>query len=171
MAEKPKRQVELIKREPAELQQLYLRLMSFLLDNPEYQFIETDNGVQVVISPFKAVEKSALAGVPDKPLIEKMPQMATRPRKQPSLKAFQKAQRKKNPMSVKDALILEEYELAKTEQNLIAKIMRQIPGPKVSPKKHAYWKQRTADSTVRVFNARQKADRVIKRLFRERTVA
>ena len=43
--------IKVEQREQKEMQELHLKLIAFLKDNPDYQWVETPEGVLVVISP------------------------------------------------------------------------------------------------------------------------
>lgn len=52
--------VNLVPRPKEEMQQLYAKLLGFLIDNPDYQYVETQDGILVVISPLKAELKGEI---------------------------------------------------------------------------------------------------------------
>lgn len=61
--------VELVKRSPEELSAMYQELLKWLLEHPEYQYIETEGGFHIVISPVKLVPKSNILA-PKKDIIK-----------------------------------------------------------------------------------------------------
>lgn len=64
------KEIELQQRTGPEINELYLKLMKFFLENPEFNWIEDSNGVHVVIPVLKVVEKSAIV-MPKSPSIIK----------------------------------------------------------------------------------------------------
>lgn len=56
-------------RTQQEMQNLHMNLMGFLLDNPDYQYVETSEGILVVISPLKITKDSGIIA-PKKEIIK-----------------------------------------------------------------------------------------------------
>jgi hypothetical protein len=69
MADNKPEEYELVPRSPQELEALFTKLVAFLMSNPELNWVETQDGVLVGISPLKPVKKSVIATPKKKDLI------------------------------------------------------------------------------------------------------
>lgn len=56
--------MKLVQRSPQEIQELYLKLMTFLIENPEYQYVEDTTGLHIAIPAVKIVEDSGIVTPP-----------------------------------------------------------------------------------------------------------
>jgi hypothetical protein len=63
------KKLKLVQREPAEIQALYIKLMTFLIENPDYQYVEDPTGLHIAIPAIKIVEDSGIVTPPKKDLI------------------------------------------------------------------------------------------------------
>lgn len=61
--------MKLVQRDPKEIQELYIKLMTFLIENPEYQYVEDTTGLHIAIPAIKIVEDSGIV-VPKNDLIK-----------------------------------------------------------------------------------------------------
>lgn len=61
--------MKLVQRTPAEINELYIKLMTFLIENPEYQYVEDTTGLHIAIPAIKIVEDSGIV-VPKNELIK-----------------------------------------------------------------------------------------------------
>lgn len=60
---------KLVQRDQAEVQALYIKLMTFLMENPDYQYVEDTTGLHIAIPAIKIVEDSGIV-VPKNELIK-----------------------------------------------------------------------------------------------------
>jgi hypothetical protein len=65
------KKMKLVQRDPQEVQALYIKLMTFLLENPDYQYVEDTTGLHIAIPAIKIVEDSGIITPPKKSLITK----------------------------------------------------------------------------------------------------
>ena len=62
--------MKLVQRSPEEIQALYLKLMTFLIENPDYQYVEDTTGLHIAIPAVKIVPDSGLVTPPKQSFIK-----------------------------------------------------------------------------------------------------
>lgn len=62
---------KLVQRDQKEVQDLYIKLMTFLMENPDYQYVEDTTGLHIAIPAIKIVEDSGIITPPKQSLVTK----------------------------------------------------------------------------------------------------
>lgn len=61
---------KLVQRDQKEIHELYIKLMTFLIENPEYQYVEDTTGLHIAIPALKMVEDSGFVTPPKQQFIK-----------------------------------------------------------------------------------------------------